>query len=102
MKWTELQRYLLRNDSSEVLEETGYVSYVPAPNVLIRMQSDRDDHIYTATYFQVIPADDDAPATLVIQLEGMPEDPSSHLLIGDTLDTFESADLYVELYNTVV
>lgn len=86
MLWKDLLTYLKRDDFGETLEDTGFISYTIRNGYVIEFQTTRDDQWYKATYVQqiAIPEDGSTEVDLVVQLEGLPEDPFSMPLAPDT------------------
>ena len=104
MKWGAIKSYMQRADNTEDMEQTGYLSYIPSENILIQIRSQTDNVMHTAEYFQIIQGDENTPYVLVVQLEGLPEDPNTYeMTTVNVMDvehiTFpDDEDIYVEIY----
>jgi len=94
MKWKQLLEYLVRSDESEVLEETGFLSYHLKDGFAMEVISDRDGKWAFANYFQILDADESWPVTFVFQLDRLPEDPFNLKVEGDIMEMEIPARVY--------
>ena len=102
MRWKDLLLYL-DYDSMEFATDGGYsyIALVPNDQHVILIQAQHDDDWYRATYVQMSRFnDDDNPDVwieeIIIQLEGLPEDPSNF-----PVDTFIGLDIPAQVYMRV-
>lgn len=101
MLFNNLRQYLIRDEMShvseeEMLREHHYVSFYCQPNIMLEVASPRGDGEWLrGTYIQLI-RDDDGEA-IVIQLEGLPDDPYSKIVVHG----FENTDVDVKVYRLI-
>ena len=83
LNWTELQRYLVQDDS---FDENGgeFQSYLVKPNTVLQLNVDDSGEWATVNYVQWLPASEDGEACIVLQLDCSPENPANYL-IGDEI-----------------
>lgn len=100
MKWKDLKQYLVLDGEEQDLKLHGFVSWVVKDEFMIRVQSDWDGNYWTANYFQIYEDVEDGVTSqsLVVQLDGLPEDPFSRV-VGVDADEME---LPVEVYTLLI
>lgn len=98
MLWAELKDYFVREDKSETMEDTGFISYCPKDKYMMQVEATRNDDWYTATYLQICRNEETTDDVFVIQLEGLPEDPTN-ILIGTCAD---HTNIPVKIYKRIL
>lgn len=98
VKWRELRAHISQEEDDASMERDGYISFVINDGTIIQTVADRDNDWYTATYIQVCKNDEaDEPDIIVIQLEGLPENPTNMLVDGSLSET----DIPIKVFKRV-
>ncbi len=98
MKLKHLKAYLEQEESDASLDRDGFVSFLFTEGYLFQFKSDRDNCWYTGTLVQFWRDEDEDEdhIVLIVQLEGLPEDPFN-LLVGHDDDI----DVPVRVFNQI-
>lgn len=101
MKFKDLRQYIVRDENPEISEEEmlrsyHYVSFFRRSDIMLEVPSPRGDgESLSGTYIQLI--EDNEGKAIVIQLEGLPEDPFSVTVEGN----FDETEVDVAVYQRI-